>query len=128
MSKIFIRKSIQETWKRLEGLCLYDHYFLCLLASISRPSIFLFLQTLYQVLFTQMYSVRVPTIYLLFSYQDIFVNQLTFCHSNAHQNILLKSIFKHRLAMAMFLHFSCSFWCAPSLPHNTGQYVFICCL
>ena len=54
--------------------------FLCLhFTRASRPLLvgfFLDIQTFYQVLFTLVYSVRMTSIYLLFSHQDSFVNMI----------------------------------------------------
>lgn len=53
------------------------------------------------------------------------ISAKTFCNI-AHQSILLKSIFRHGLTVALFLHYSCVFW---RVRHNIGQLintVFIC--
>ena len=73
-----VKKSIRETWSRLEGSRLYEHFFVYILHPWAdlHSLVFLIFRH-YQVLFSQIYSVRIIPIYLLRSYQDRFVNIIT---------------------------------------------------
>ena len=66
-------------WKRLKGSRSCERFFVDILleqADLYSLVFFLDIQTFYQVLFAQVYSVRLAPIYLFFSYQDSFVNMI----------------------------------------------------
>ena len=116
-SRIFNKKSTHETWKnRKDRACMsvslftfYTHE-----RTFTRWFSFAIFRRCDQVLFAQVYSVRITQIYLLFSYQDSFVNIITplykiiVFYRRAYSSTRLRGLVH---AFVMFRH-------------SIGQYIF----
>ena len=73
-SKIFSKKPIHEAWERLKGSRSNECFFVDILleqADLYSLLFFLDIQTFYQVLFAQVYSVRLTPIYLFLAIRTV---------------------------------------------------------
>ena len=73
-SRIFVEKSIHEAWERLKGSRTSERFFTDILleqADLYSLVFVLDIQTFYQVLFAQVYSVRLTPIHLFLAIRTV---------------------------------------------------------
>ena len=73
-SRIFAKKPIHEAWETLKGLHSCERFFVDILpeqADLYSLVFFLDIETFYQVLFAQVYSVRLTPIYLFLAIRTV---------------------------------------------------------
>ena len=73
-TRIFSKKPIHEAWERLKGSRSYECFFVDILleqADLYSLIFLLDIQTFYQVLFAQVYSVRLTPIYLFLAIRTV---------------------------------------------------------
>ena len=133
IAEVFAKKPILEAWGRLKRPRSCERFFVDISleqADLYSLVFFLDTQTFYQVLFAQVYSVRLTPIYLFLAIRqfckydkDSCIKSEKFLSQHLHIR-LFRLVMSHGLTVALFLHYSCGFSRVPPL-HCSIQFLFV---